>query len=38
VAAWDEAAVTPASARRWAAVSLAIWIGLIFIGRAIAFF
>lgn len=38
VAAWDDAAVTPPSARRWAGISLAIWIGLIFIGRAIAFF
>ncbi len=38
VAAWDEATVAPPSARRWAGVSLAIWIGLIFIGRAIAFF
>jgi hypothetical protein len=38
VAAWDDAAVTPASARRWARVSLAIWIGMVLIGRAIAFF
>jgi len=38
VVEWDDAAVTPASARRWAGVSLAIWIGMVFIGRAIAFF
>ncbi len=38
VAAWDNAAVTPSSARRWAQISLAIWIGMVFIGRAIAFF
>jgi hypothetical protein len=38
VAAWDEAAVTPASARRWAGVSLFLWIALIFAGRATAFF
>ena len=38
VAAWDETALAPASARRWAGVSLAIWIGMVFIGRAIAFF
>jgi hypothetical protein len=38
VAAWDDAAVTPPSARRWAGISLGIWIALIFIGRAIAFF
>jgi hypothetical protein len=38
VAAWDEAAVAPASARRWAGVSLFLWVALIFAGRAIAFF
>jgi hypothetical protein len=38
VAAWDDAAVPPVSARRWAGVSLGIWIGMVFIGRAIAFF
>ncbi len=38
VAAWDEAAVAPAGARRWAGVSLILWITMIFAGRAIAFF
>ena len=38
VAAWDRDVVTPPAARRWAGISLTIWIGLIFIGRAIAFF
>jgi hypothetical protein len=38
VAAWDEAAVAPDSARRWAGMSLFLWIAMIFIGRAIAFF
>lgn len=38
VAAWDDAAVAPASARRWAGVSLFLWIALIFAGRATAFF
>jgi len=38
VAAWDRDLVTPPAARRWAGISLTIWIGLIFIGRAIAFF
>jgi Family of unknown function (DUF6644) len=38
VASWDGAAVTPPSARRWAGFSLALWIALIFAGRAIAFF
>ena len=38
VAAWDRELVAPPAARRWAGISLAIWIGLIFIGRAIAFF
>jgi len=38
VASWDKDIVTPPAARRWAGISLAIWIGLIFIGRAIAFF
>lgn len=35
---WDTAPETPASARRWAGVSLFLWITLIFAGRAIAFF
>ena len=38
VATWDEAVVTPVSARKWAGVSLSLWILLIFAGRAIAFF
>ena len=38
VAEWDDAVVTPEPARRWAGCSLGIWIALIFIGRAIAFF
>jgi hypothetical protein len=38
VAAWDIAAEAPASARSWAGISLALWIVLIFAGRAIAFF
>jgi hypothetical protein len=38
VATWDEAAVAPPSARRWAGVSLFLWIALIFAGRATAFF
>jgi len=38
VASWDDAPITPPSARRWAGVSLALWIALIFAGRAIAFF
>ena len=38
VASWDRDVVTPPAARRWAGISLAMWIGLIFIGRAIAFF
>jgi uncharacterized protein DUF6644 len=38
VAAWDEVAVAPISARRWACVSLFLWIAMVFIGRAIAFF
>jgi uncharacterized membrane protein len=38
VADWDEAEVAPAEARRWAGVSLALWILLVFAGRAIAFF
>lgn len=38
VATWDEALITPADARRWAYVSLFLWILLIFSGRAIAFF
>jgi hypothetical protein len=38
VATWDDAVVTPVSARRWAGISLFLWILLIFAGRAIAFF
>ncbi len=38
VASWDEATIAPPSARRWAGLSLALWIALIFAGRAIAFF
>jgi hypothetical protein len=38
VASWDDAAITPPGARRWAGLSLALWISLIFAGRAIAFF
>jgi hypothetical protein len=38
VAAWDDATVAPVSARRWAGVSLFLWIALIFAGRATAFF
>ena len=38
VAAWDRDLPAPWAARRWAGISLALWIGLIFIGRAIAFF
>ena len=38
VAAWEHAPVAPASARRWAGVSLFLWIALIFAGRATAFF
>jgi len=38
VAAWDNAPEAPPSARRWAEVSLFLWITLIFAGRAIAFF
>jgi hypothetical protein len=38
VAGWDAAVETPPAARRWAGISLALWIILIFAGRAIAFF
>jgi hypothetical protein len=38
VAAWDNAVEAPANARRWAGISLFLWIVLIFAGRAIAFF
>lgn len=38
VSAWDTAPTAPANARRWAGVSLFLWIALIFAGRAIAFF
>jgi hypothetical protein len=35
---WDEAAVAPPNARRWAGISLFLWIALVFAGRATAFF
>jgi len=38
VASWDDARITPPSARRWAGLSLVLWIALVFAGRAIAFF
>ena len=38
VASWDKEAVAPASARRWAGLSLALWVALVFAGRGIAFF
>jgi hypothetical protein len=38
LSAWDMAAEVPVGARRWAGISLALWISLIFAGRAIAFF
>jgi hypothetical protein len=38
VAEWDAADEAPADARRWAGISLSLWIILIFAGRAIAFF
>jgi len=38
MASWDEADVPPRGARRWAQVSLFLWIVLVFAGRAIAFF
>ena len=38
VAEWDTADVAPPGARRWAGVSIFLWIALIFAGRATAFF
>ncbi len=38
VAAWDDDPEAPPGARRWAGVSLFLWITLVFVGRAIAFF
>lgn len=38
VSEWDDAPEAPADARRWAGVSLSLWIILVFAGRAIAFF
>jgi len=38
VAEWDMSEEVPPGARRWAAVSLVLWIVLVFAGRAIAFF
>jgi uncharacterized membrane protein len=35
---WDESAVAPQAARRWARISLTLWVLLIFAGRATAFF
>jgi hypothetical protein len=38
VSEWDQVLPVPAPARAWAARSLILWIALVFIGRAIAFF
>jgi hypothetical protein len=38
VETWDRAPESPRSARRWAGISLFLWIVLVFAGRAIAFF
>jgi len=38
VATWDRDAITPPAARRWAGVSIFLWIALILAGRATAFF
>lgn len=38
VAAWDLALVTPIGARLTACLSLAIWVGVVFAGRGIAYF
>jgi len=38
VTAWDEGAAAPPAARRWAGVSLVLWVSLVLAGRAIAFF
>ncbi len=38
VAEWENAAEAPPAARRWAGISLCLWIALVFAGRAIAFF
>jgi hypothetical protein len=38
IADWEQSEVAPAGARRWAQFSLALWIALIFAGRATAFF
>lgn len=37
VAEWDTAIIAPHPARRWAWISIALWIALVFAGRAIAF-
>ncbi|MGA9882688.1 MAG: DUF6644 family protein [Candidatus Acidiferrales bacterium] len=37
VADWDTSAIAPPPARRWAWISLALWIALVFAGRLIAF-
>lgn len=37
VTAWDTAQVAPQPARRWAWISLTLWIALVFAGRLIAF-
>jgi|SRR5215472_3611305 len=38
VAVWDTAVEAPTDARKWAGLSLTLWIILVFAGRAIAFF
>jgi hypothetical protein len=38
VALWDNGPDIPFSAQRWAGISLFLWIFLVFVGRAIAFF
>lgn len=37
VAEWDTAVIAPHPARRWAWISIVLWIALVFAGRAIAF-
>lgn len=37
VADWDTSSVAPQPARRWAWISLALWVALVFAGRLIAF-
>ena len=38
VTRWDSAAVTPAGARAAAWISLALWTGVVFAGRGIAYY